>query len=53
MIFSAEPALAEMAAAGLATLAPTAILVARLKRTPKALIEKLRRLSFPTILMLE
>ncbi len=53
VIFSAEPALAEMAAAGLTTLAPTAILVARLKRTPKALIQKLRHLSFPTILLLE
>ncbi len=53
VIFSVEPALAEMAAAGLASLAPTAILVARVKRTPKALIEKLRQLSFPTILMLE
>jgi polysaccharide biosynthesis transport protein len=53
VIFSVEPALAEMAAAGLASLAPTAILVARPKRTPKSLIHKLRQLSFPTILMLE
>lgn len=53
IVFSAEGPIAEMSASGLAGLNPITLLVGRTKRTPKALIQKLRGLKLPTILLLE
>lgn len=53
VLYSSETPTAEMCAAGLADLDPKAILVGRPKATSKALIQKLRSLKLPTILLLE
>lgn len=53
VVFSAESPIAGTCAAGLAGLHPTILLPGKPGRTAKTLIEKLRSLKLPTILLLE
>ena len=53
VIFSAETPVAEVAASALSGLKPTAVLLARPKRTSKSLINRLGSLTLPTIMLLE
>jgi hypothetical protein len=52
-IFSAETPVSEVAATALTGLNPTAVLLARAKRTSKSLINRLGTLKLPTIMLLE